>query len=58
MLETARAARINEMSETVRMIFSFDVIWTREPASDRPGRLNDGRALLHAAEPDRIGFRG
>ncbi|MEA3073087.1 MAG: hypothetical protein QOD29_4533 [Alphaproteobacteria bacterium] len=35
MLETARAARINEMSETVRMIFSFDVIWTREPASDR-----------------------
>jgi hypothetical protein len=35
MLETARAARINEMSETVRMIFSFDVIRTREPASDR-----------------------
>ena len=35
MLDTARAARINEMSETVRMIFSFAVTRTHEPASDR-----------------------
>jgi hypothetical protein len=35
MLETERAARINDMSETVRMIFSFAVTRTREPASDR-----------------------
>ena len=48
MLETARAARINEMSETVRMIFSFAVIRTREPASDRLQKI----ACQHLHEVD------